>query len=96
MYKRQVLATGPGTTKEKLVLGCKLIWMARIFPGDWTPNLLERADSIYRGLVKGGSLLKTVELMDEDTAEKCLKQLTKDTVELAAEVEARSQTRPQK
>ena len=35
--------------------------------------------------------------MDENTAEKCLKQLTKDTVELAAEVErGRSQRRPQK
>ena len=90
-----VLTTGPGTTKEKLVLGCKLIWAATILPGDWTPALLERANSIYHGLVKNGSLLKTVELMDENTAEKCFKQLAMDTVELAAEVErGRSRGRP--
>ena len=46
------LATGPGTAKEKLVLGGKLIWAARTLPGDWTPELLERANGIYRGLLK--------------------------------------------
>ena len=88
------LTTGPGTSKEKLVLGGKLIWAARMLPGDWTPDLLERANSIYRGLVKDGTVRKTVELMDETTANKCLKQITKDTVELAAEIEqVRSQAR---
>jgi hypothetical protein len=91
------LTTGPGTPKEKLILGGKLIWAARILPGDWTPDLLERANSIYRGLLKDGNVQKTVEQMDENTAKKCLKQLTKDTVELAAEIEqARSQGRPPK
>ena len=91
------LTTGPGTPKEKLVLGGKLIWAARTLPGDWTPELLERANGIYRGLLTGGSVQKTVEQMDENTADKCLKQLAKDTAELAAETEqARSQARPRK
>ena len=91
------LTTGPGTPKEKLVLGGKLIWAARTLPGDWTPDLLERANSIYRGLLTGGTVQKTVEQMDENTANKCLKQLAKDTAELAAEIEqARSQARPRK
>ena len=91
------LTTGPGTPKEKLILGGKLIWAARALSGDWTPELLERANSIYRGLLKDGTMQKTVEQMDENTASKCLKQLTKDTVELAAEIEkARSQGRPRK
>ena len=91
------LTTGPGTPKEKLVLGGKLIWAARTLPGDWTPDLLERANSIYRGLLKGGTVQKTVEQMDENTANKCLKQLAKDTAELAAGIEqARSQNRPRK
>ena len=91
------LTTGPGTPKEKLILGGKLIWAARILPGDWTPDLLERANSIYGGLLIGGTVQRTVEQMDENTANKCLKQLTKDTVELAAEIEqARSQGRPHK
>ena len=93
----KLLATGPGTPKEKLVLGGKLIWAARTLPGDWTPDLLERANSIYRGLLKGGTVQKTVEQMDENTANKCLKQLAKDTAELAAGIEqARSQGRPHK
>jgi hypothetical protein len=91
------LTTGPGTPKEKLILGGKLIWAARILSDDWTPDLLERANSIYRGLWKDGIVQKTVEQMDENTAKKCLKQLTKDTVELAAEIEqARSQDCPPK
>jgi hypothetical protein len=91
------LTTGPGTPKEKLVIGGKLIWVARALPGNWTPDLLERANSIYRGLLQGSTLKNTVERMDETTANKCLKQLTKDTVELAAGIEqARSQGRPRK
>ena len=91
------LTSGPGTPKEKLVLGGKLIWAARTLPGDWTPDLLERANSIYRGLLTGGTVQKTVEQMDENAANKCLKQLAKDTAELAAETEqARSQARLRK
>ncbi|MGD0898866.1 MAG: hypothetical protein ABR915_13595 [Thermoguttaceae bacterium] len=91
------LTTGPGTPKEKLIIGGKLIWAAKTLAGDWTPNLLEKANSIYRGLVKDGTVQKTVEQMDENTANKCFKQLTKDTVELAGEIEqARSQARPHK
>lgn len=91
------LTSGPGTSKEKLILGGKLIWAARTLSGDWTPDLLERANRIYRGLLKDGTVQKTVEQMDENTANKCFKQLTKDTVELAAEIaQARSQDRPHK
>ncbi len=91
------LATGPGTPKQKLVLGGKLIQAARTFPGDWTPELRERASSIYRGLLTGGSVQKTVEQMDANAADKCLKRLAKDTAELAAETEqARSQARSRK
>ena len=91
------LTTGSGTPKEKLILGSKLIWAARTLSGDWTPDLLERVNSIYRGLLKGGTVQQTVEQMDENTANKCFKQLTKDTVELAAEIaQARSQDRPHK
>ncbi len=81
------LTTGKGTPKEKLIHGGKLIWAARILSDDWPPDLLERANSIYRGLVKDGSVQKTVEQMDETTAKKCLKQLTKEVVELAGEIE---------
>ena len=88
------LTTGPGTPKQKLVLGGKLIWAARTY-GDWSPDLLERASNIYRGLVTEGSVRRTVRQMDENTANKRLKQLAKDTAELAAETEqARRQARP--
>ena len=91
------LTSGRGTSKEKLIHGGKLIWVARVFPGDWTPDLLARANSIYRSLFTGGTVQKTVEQMDENAASKCLKQLTKDVVQLAAEMEqGRSQGRPQK
>ena len=91
------LTTGSGTAKEKLRLGSKLLWAARTIPGNWTPELLERANRIYGGLLQGGSVHKRLEEMDENAANKCLKQLAKDMVELAAEIErARSQGRPRK
>ena len=85
------LTSGKGTPKEQLIHGGKLIWAARILSDDWPPNLAERANSIYRGLMKDGIVRKTVvEQMDENTAKKRLTQLTKDTVELAAEIEQAS------
>jgi hypothetical protein len=85
------------TPKEKLILGGKLIWAASTLPGNWTPELLERANSIYRGLIRGGTLQKTVDQMDESAADACLRQVTKDTVELAAAtVQIRSQGRPRR
>jgi hypothetical protein len=84
----EFLTTEKGPPKEKLILGGKLLWAARTFSADWTPKLLERVNNIYRGLLKDGIFQKTVvEKMDENTVKKCLKQLTKDTVELAAEIE---------
>ena len=92
-----LLTSGSGTPKEKLVLGGKLIWIARAIRGDWTPDLLERANRIYHGLLQGSTLKKAVEEMDDSAANKCLTQLTKDTVELAAEFElVRSQGRQHK
>jgi hypothetical protein len=90
------LTSRQGTPKEKLVLGGKLVWAARTFSGGWTPDLLQRADSIYQGLLRDGIVQKAVvNQMDENTAKKCLKQLAKDTVELAADVEQASlQGRP--
>jgi hypothetical protein len=89
------LTTGPGTSKEKLILGSKLIWAAKTLSGDWAPNLLERANSICRGLMTDGTVQRTVEQMDESTADKRLKQFREDTVELAAAIEqVRSQARP--
>jgi len=91
------LKSSSATPKEKLVIGGKLLWSDTIFSEDWTPELLDRARTAYKFLFKHGTMKKTVEQMDENTANKCLKQLTKDTVELAAEIEqARSQVRPQK
>ena len=59
--------------------------------------MLEKANGIYRGLLTGGSVQKTVEQMDENAADKRLKRLAKDTAELAAETEkAMSQARPRK
>lgn len=83
----KLLTTGSGTAKEKLLLVGKLLWAATTIPGDWTPDLLARANSIYRGLLRGSTLRNAVEEMDENAASKCVKQLAKDTAELAAAIE---------
>ncbi|MGO8690329.1 MAG: hypothetical protein ACLQLG_11910 [Thermoguttaceae bacterium] len=95
------LASGPGTPKQKLVLGGKLIWAAKTYPEAWTPELLERANGIYRGLLTGGTVKRTVAEMDDSVADKRLKQIAKDTAELAAEMaveiqQARGRARPRR
>ena len=88
------LTSGLGTPKEKLVTGGKMLRAATVLAGDWTPDLLEKANGALAVLLKGGKVETTVEQMDEKTASKCLGQLTKDVTELATEIEqARSQKR---
>jgi uncharacterized protein YfeS len=61
---------------------------------DWTPELLDQAVAAYKDFLKGESLKKTVEKMDEEDASRCLAQFTKDITQLAADIEqARSQKR---
>ena len=86
------LTTGPGTPKEKLILGGKLIWAATLFSENWTPELLDRARTACKFLFNYGTMKKTVEQMDEKDASRCLTQFTKDVTQLATDIEqARSQ-----
>jgi len=88
------LTSGLGTPKEKLVIGGKMLRVAMMIAGDWTPDLLTEANRTLAALLKGGTLETTVAQMDENTASKCLGQLTKDVTELATGIEqARSQKR---
>jgi uncharacterized membrane-anchored protein YjiN (DUF445 family) len=82
----QLLASGRGTPKEKLVTCGKMIWSATVLARDWPPDLLEKANHIKRALMKDGTVEKTVKQMSESAASECLKQLTSDTAELAAEI----------
>jgi len=77
------LTSGQGTPKEKLVMGGKVLRMAVMLTGDWTPDLLKKANGILAALTKGGTVKNTVTRMDEQTANECLNQLIKDVAELA-------------
>lgn len=92
------LKNSSATAKEKLVIGGKLLGAAIVFSKDWTPELLDRAKAAYKFLLKCDNIKKTVEQMDEKTANRCLAQFTKDVTQLAADIkEARSQQpRPRK
>ena len=85
------LNSSPATPKEKLVIGGKLL-RAAMFSKDWTPELLDRAAMAYKVLLKGNTIKRTVEEMDEKTVSRCLAQFTTDVTQLATDIEqARSQ-----
>jgi len=90
----QFLASGSGTTKEKLITGGKMLWAATTLSKDWPPGLVEKSNRAQRLLFTGGSIQRTVDGMNEKTAAECLKELSKDVAELAAGLEqARNQRR---
>ena len=92
------LKSSSATPKEKLVIGGKLLWAATMLSEDWTPELLDRARTAYKSLLKHGNMEKSVKQMDEKDASRCLTQFTKDVTQLATDIEqARSQQpRPRK
>jgi hypothetical protein len=90
----QFLASDSGTTKERLIIGGKMLWAVTTLSKDWSPSLVEKSKRAQRVLITGGSIPRTVDGMNEKTAAECLKQLTKEMAELAAELEqARNQRR---
>jgi hypothetical protein len=92
------LQSSSATPKEKLVIGGKLLWAATMVSKDWTPELLDRARTAYKFLLKCGNMKRTLEEMNEKDASQCLTQFTKDVTQLATDIEqARSQQpRPRK
>ena len=46
------LTSGQGTPKEKLVMGGKMLRVAMMLAGDWTPDLLEKANGILAALLE--------------------------------------------
>jgi hypothetical protein len=64
-------------------------------PAAWPPGLLAKVTEMYAVFLKGGGVRRTVNGMSEEAATKCLKQLARDTVELAAGIE-KAKPRPGK
>ena len=83
------LKSSSATPKEKLIIGGKLLWAATMVSKDWTPELLDRARTVYKPLLKHGNMKRTLEQMDEKTTSRCLAQFTKDVTQLAMDIEAR-------
>ena len=73
---------------------CGKLLRAAMFSEDWTPELLDRATMAYKSLLKGDSVKKTVEQMDEKAASRCLTQFTKDVTQLATDIEQARSQRP--
>jgi len=89
------LQSSQATTKEKLVIGGKLLQAALVLSEDWTPDLLEQAKAARKFLFQDGSTEKTLGEMDEKAARRYLRQFTEDVTKLAADVQqARSQRPP--
>jgi hypothetical protein len=55
------LKSSSATPKEKLLIGGKLLWAATMVPEGWTPELLDRARTAYKFLLKCDSMQRTVE-----------------------------------
>jgi hypothetical protein len=83
----EYLTKEKGTPREKLVFGAKLLWIATTFADGWTPKMLTRAKGVCRGLAKDGITEREMKWMKDETVKNCLKELTKEVVELAAEIE---------
>jgi hypothetical protein len=88
------LKSSSATPKVKLVIGGKFLWAAMMLSKDWTPELLDRARTMYNFLLKHGNVERTLEQMDEKAASRCLAQFTKDVTQLATDIKQARGQRP--
>jgi hypothetical protein len=90
-----ILQSSSATSKQKLVLGGKLLRAAMMFSKDWPPELLERATTAYKYLLTSDCMKRTMKQMDEKDASRFLAQFTKDVTQLAADIERARSQQPQ-
>ena len=91
------LSCRPGTPKEKLVIGGKMLSAALMFSSEWPPALVNKAARLKASLLKGYKVEKAVENLTDNAAKQTLKQLTQDMIDLAQEIErAKSKSRSAK
>jgi hypothetical protein len=91
----EILSSSLGTPKERLIVGGIRLWAAMLDPAAWPPGLLDKVTEMYAVFLTGGGVRRTVNQMDDETANKCLQQLARDTAELAADIE-KAKPRPGK
>lgn len=88
------LQSSQATTKEKLVIGGKLLQAAMVFSEDWTPDLMDQARAACKFLFQHGSTERTLGEMDEKAARRYLRQFTRDVTQLATDIEQARNQRP--
>jgi hypothetical protein len=81
-----------GTPQERLVRGFKAFYRATIVSGDWPGHLWDQYNGICEVVLAGGTLQKTADRMDLNSANECVKRVASQMTDLAAAVElARTQ-----
>jgi hypothetical protein len=91
-----ILKSSTATPKQKLILGGKLLRAAMMFSQDWPPEMLERATTAYKFLLKSDCMKRTLKQMDEKDVNGYLAQFTKDVTQLAADIEQARSQQPRK
>lgn len=83
----EILNDTTGTPQERLIKGFRAFYQATIVSDDWPADLWEKYNGICETLLTGGTLQKTVDGMNLETAGECSNQVAKDMTDLAAAVE---------
>ena len=81
------LSGSPGTAKQKLLVGGKMLSAALMFADEWTPALQDKANGLKTSLLNGRKLDRAVEEMTEHSARAYLKQFSEDLAALAEEID---------
>lgn len=79
-----------GTTaspQERLVKGFKAFYRATIVSEDWPAHLWDKYNGICELVLAGGTLQKTADRMDLQTAAECTTRVAAEMTDLAAAVE---------
>ncbi len=85
-----ILARHEGTARQRLAAACDELWMSMENPDEWPTDLLDHANWIIDKILESSAIGNPVKNMDERTARKVAKVITK----LAAELQRRGVVPP--
>jgi hypothetical protein len=82
----ETLAGPHGTAREKLIKAGGQFWAAMRYRYEWTPELLDTADPIWKTLFAEGTIETTVRKMNPETAARTAVELAATMARLAADI----------
>jgi hypothetical protein len=83
----ETLCHDSGPPRERLLKASEEFWQSLMYPEEWPPELLDKAHSVCRVLLKHGTIQVTISRMDAEALDRLIAWLAGQFTRILADLE---------